>query len=231
MIKEEIHPGETMADIGSDHGFLPIFLLNEGICPRAVITDISHPCLEKAKENVKIMLKKGDCQLRVGDGLQPLKTSEVDVAVMAGMGGLLMIEILAADLTKTKSISRYIFQPRSQVGPLRKWLAQQGMVIERERLVREKNRWCEILVVAVDGQKGDPDWPTSQVTQAIQWEVPPRYEDHPDPRIREYLEEKIQKEILILQRQRRGKHPPGPYQEARIRYLEEIKERWIKNHG
>ena len=94
IIADSVNRGESMADIGTDHGFLPIFLLNEGICERAIATDISEAAIAKTREYSTDALKRGNLSLRCGSGIEVLEKGEVDIVVIAGMGGVLIAQIL-----------------------------------------------------------------------------------------------------------------------------------------
>ena len=102
LIADQITKGETMADIGTDHGFLPINLWETGICSKVIMTDISEPSLRKAKGYAGAYQFGSDMDFRVGNGLQVLDKGEVDTVVIAGMGGILMTEILGEDLDKSR---------------------------------------------------------------------------------------------------------------------------------
>ena len=147
LIADEIIAGETMADIGTDHGFLPLYLMESGICPHVIMADISKGSLAKADENCRLAGPGKTYDLRLGDGIDVLKDGEVDVVVIAGMGGLLIRDILDWNVKKSRSIKRYIFQPRNKAGALRFWLYLNGFDIEKESLVRERKYICEILTV------------------------------------------------------------------------------------
>ena len=153
---DEVNIGETVADIGTDHGFLPLYLLRTGKSPKVIMADVSSGSLAKAEENCKVFRAEGDYDLRLGSGLEVLDYGEVDVAVFAGMGGQLMRDLLAHDLEKTKSIRRFILQPRNKAGALRLWLMQNGMKIVKEGLVKEGRFICEILTVET-GHDVNPD--------------------------------------------------------------------------
>ena len=146
-IADEIRKGETMADIGCDHGFLPLYLMEKHKCPKVIMTDVSGGSLKKAETNCKLVKPKGDYELRLGDGIDVLSDGEVDVVVMAGMGGLLIADMLKCNLKKIRSIKRYILQPRNNPGRLRHFLACNGFSIVKEGIVREGKFLCEILTV------------------------------------------------------------------------------------
>ena len=146
-IADLIEYGETMADIGTDHGFLPVYLIKTGKCPYTIATDISQNSLKKAEN---LILSEGilnDCSARVGNGLDPIGNAEVDDVVIAGMGGILMTEILSADLNKSRSFKKFILQPRSKLYYLRKWIRDNGFTIKKEIIAKEGDRFCEILLV------------------------------------------------------------------------------------
>lgn len=172
LIADEINKGETMADIGTDHGFLPLYLMETGKCPHVVMADISAGSLKKAEDNCKSLHPEREYDLRLGNGIDVLQDGEVDVVVLAGMGGLLIADILEWNLAKSRSIKRYILQPRNNVGRLRHWLAENGFIITKESLVREGKFICEILTVHSgfpEGKQHEPysaafDYPESLLT-------------------------------------------------------------------
>ncbi|MGP1569340.1 MAG: tRNA (adenine(22)-N(1))-methyltransferase [Eubacteriales bacterium] len=148
-IAELIGMGKTVADIGTDHGFLPIYLQQSCGSPHVVLTDVSASSLQKAIENIGILYKKEEIPIyfdfRCGSGLAVMQANEVDTVVFAGMGGELMVELMAEDILKTRSFSKFVFQPRTGQGFLRYWLMSNGFEIERENLVVEGKFICEVF--------------------------------------------------------------------------------------
>lgn len=145
LIADEIEKGETMADIGTDHGFLPLYLWKTGISPHVIMCDISEPSLAKAKGAAGAYQFGRELAFRAGDGLDVLESGEVDDVVIAGMGGFLIISILSSDPKKTKSFNKFILQPRNNSGHLRYWLITNGYEITKNQLVREGKFICEII--------------------------------------------------------------------------------------
>lgn len=150
-LADQIEQNETMADIGTDHGFLPIYLWENEISPKVIMADISHGSLEKARLNGMELYPDEKFDLRLGNGIQVLENGEVDAVVIAGMGGKLMTQILGEDLTKSRSFRKIIMQPRNGQGKLRYWLVKNGFSIIKETLVREGKYICEIIT-AVPGE-------------------------------------------------------------------------------
>ncbi|MGN0702261.1 MAG: tRNA (adenine(22)-N(1))-methyltransferase [Lentihominibacter sp.] len=148
LMADQIKQGETMADIGTDHGFLPLYLWQQGISPAVIMCDISEPSLAKAKAAAADFQFGSELDFRTGDGLKVLDFGEVDAIVIAGMGGLLIRDILSDNPEKTRSFSRFILQPRNNSGQLRYWLEDNGFEITSNHLVREGKFICEVIVAA-----------------------------------------------------------------------------------
>ncbi len=153
LIADNIFDGETMADIGTDHGFLPIYLLLKKNCPLVIMADINKGPLNNAQINFydclgNNVISPERYDFRLGSGIEILKPGEVDNVVIAGMGGRLMIEILQKDFEKSCSFNKYILQPRNGLGHLRHWLNAVGFVIEKELLVKELDNICSIMIVS-----------------------------------------------------------------------------------
>ena len=154
IIAERVEKNKTMADIGTDHGFLPIYLLQSGKCKKAIAADISMPSLSKAIENARSILSdNGNFEARQGNGLEVLNCGEADTVVIAGMGGKLIRDILDADLEHTYSFSRFVLQPRIGQGILRKWLCEKGFRIINEDVVYEGSYIPEIITVLSPSKK------------------------------------------------------------------------------
>lgn len=147
VLADQIEEQETMADIGTDHGFLPIALWERHICPHVILTDVSSGSLEKARQTGQASHPNKIFDLRLGSGLRVLEKGEVDVVVIAGMGGILMTQILGEDLEKASSFGKLVLQPRSGQGKLRHWLVHHDFQIIKESLVREGKYICEVLTV------------------------------------------------------------------------------------
>ena len=145
---DAVNRGDSVADIGTDHGYVPMLLMKRGISPRVIMSDISEGSLAKAKETFNLcgmtdLVTDGD--FRVGDGLQTIASSEVDEIIIAGLGGHTIKGILEADENKSKSFSRLILQPRKHSGVLRHYLYTHGWDITSDSLAKEGKFACEII--------------------------------------------------------------------------------------
>lgn len=148
--------GSRLADIGTDHAYLPLYLVTEGIVSFAVAGEVNPGPFRAAGEALARVGLAGKIDLRFGDGLAVLAPGEVDTAVIAGMGGSTMVEILSARADITASLTRLILQPMQAAGAVRRWLAESGWRIVAETLVEEDGRLFEIIA-AEQGGGGDYD--------------------------------------------------------------------------
>lgn len=143
MIAEMVGTCACCADIGSDHGRLGAFLLQSRRCERAVLTDMSAPSLEKARRLIALLGLEDRTDFRVCDGARGLDMP-VDAAVIAGMGGETIAEILEGAEGRLDG-ARLILQPNVAAPHLRESLVQGGWRISDERLVRDGRRIYLIL--------------------------------------------------------------------------------------
>ncbi len=127
-----VRKGSRLADIGTDHAYLPAALILDGTVPCAIAADLRKGPLENAEATVNHYGIADKVQLRLSDGLKCVESSEVDDIVIAGMGGILISEILeAAPWVKDENI-RLILQPQTHDEILRKWLWENGFEITDE---------------------------------------------------------------------------------------------------
>ena len=139
--------GCVLADIGTDHAYLPVWLLEQGKIASAIAGDIAEgPCLA-AKNTVSIHGMKGKVEVRLGSGLKVLQAGEADCIAIAGMGASTMIEILEADMPLAVEAKRLVLQPMAGAASLRKWLIQNGWCIVAEDLVADGRHLYEIMAV------------------------------------------------------------------------------------
>lgn len=167
---EAVNPGESVADIGTDHGYVPILLLQNGISEKVILSDISTGSLAKAEENFRQMgIEIPETCFRIGDGLSSIEPGEVDALIIGGLGGRTIRQILADDPEKTATYRKLIVQPRNNSGELRYYLYQQGYDIRREILAPEGKFVCEVIVaVKTTEVKRTPPYDA----QDIRWKYP-----------------------------------------------------------
>lgn len=137
-VADYIPPGEVLADVGTDHAYLPAALLQAGRIPRAIAGDILPGPLEAARATVAEAGLQDRIDLRMGNGLQILQPGEAATASICGMGGPLIAEILAAG--PLEGIRRLALQPMAGEERLREWLVGSGWRIVDEQLVEDGGR-------------------------------------------------------------------------------------------
>ena len=132
-----VRPGGVTADVGTDHGYLAIYLLEQGICPRVFASDLREGPLSAARRSAAKAGLSDQITFVLSDGLRSLPATEIDTVICAGMGGDNIISILDAEPAVRSPEKQLILQPQSKVADLRRWLAEQGFTIRRERLSRD----------------------------------------------------------------------------------------------
>ncbi|KKM09057.1 hypothetical protein SY88_20595 [Clostridiales bacterium PH28_bin88] len=145
-IARRVLPGGTMADIGTDHAYLPVYLVEQNKCPRAIASDIHEGPYLTARELVHLYRMEDRISVRCGDGLRVLVPGEADTLVIAGIGGSTIIKILEASPDVATSAKRLVLQPMEDIFRLRAWLVTQGWRLVDEDLVMEGDRYYVILV-------------------------------------------------------------------------------------
>ena len=147
-----VREGRIVADIGTDHAYLPIALVSSGKCKKAFASDIGKGPLERASQNISEAGLEGVIETVLTDGVAYFD-GIADEIVIAGMGGELIYRIISdAPFLKNKDI-HMVLQPMTKVAFLRQALAEDGFRIDRERLVKEDGKIYTVLSVAYDGIK------------------------------------------------------------------------------
>ena len=171
--------GAKVADVGTDHGFLPIWLLQNGICDRVLAADLREKPLQTAKSNATRFGTAGQTDFRLSDGLHNINPGEFDTLVCAGMGGDCIALILDAALWIKDEKYSLILQPQSSGNDLRRYLGENGYCIEEERLVQDGRFLYAVMKVRFGG--GRPLTPGEQYAS-------PALLQSKDPLLTPYLE-------------------------------------------
>ncbi len=137
MVAGLVPPGARLADIGTDHAYLPAALVGEGKIPSAIAADLRQGPLARARETVRRAGLTGKIFFRLCDGLSGIRPDEVDAVAIAGMGGETIAAILAAAPWVRERDVPLVLQPMSSMPDLRLWLAGHGYRIQEEWLCRE----------------------------------------------------------------------------------------------
>lgn len=144
-VAELVTPGMRLADVGTDHGYIPIYLTEAGVIPSAIAMDINKGPLERAKEHIREHGLEGKIQTRLSDGLKNLQMNEADCMIAAGMGGGLVIRILSEERDTAGSLKELILQPQSEIDSVRKYLTEEGYRIVSEDMVYEDGKYYPMM--------------------------------------------------------------------------------------
>ncbi len=155
-VADMVEPGRVVADIGTDHAYLPAYLLLNGISPYVIACDIGEKPLQNAAETVAIYHLAGKIDLRVSDGLANVRPEEYGAVTVCGMGGTLIAEIL--EKAALPADVQLALQPMTHAEDVRAWLCRNGFVIRREVCVRDAGRvYC--CMAAERGDEPNKDEP------------------------------------------------------------------------
>jgi len=182
---------DSVADIGTDHGYIPIFLVKNDICKRAIASDINLGPIEKAKLNISLENLSAQIACRLGGGLTTIKPEEVNCAIIAGMGGNLIRDIILEREEVFNNLDSAILQPVQNPEVLRRFIYEQGYAIVDEELCFDQNKFYEILKVKYDNKP--------QQKEDIFYEVGETLINKKHPLIKEYLQHKIEKNKKIYE--------------------------------
>ena len=135
-----VRGGGIIADIGTDHGYLPVYLIQSGRVRGAIAADIGKMPLQNAAKTIENYHLSNVISLRLSDGLREFSEGDADEYVFAGMGGTLIAEKLAETPWIKNSNLHFVFQPQSRAEDLRKFLFENGFSINNELAVHEGRR-------------------------------------------------------------------------------------------
>lgn len=140
MVKEK-----TVADIGTDHGYLPIYLVKEKGVKHVIACDINKGPLSKAEENIAFYGLGDKIETRLAAGLDKVKPGEAECITISGMGGMLIISILEKGKETVKSVKRIVLQPQKDIKSVRKYILDNGFMIEREDMLSDDGRFYTVI--------------------------------------------------------------------------------------
>ncbi len=202
---------QTLADIGTDHAYIPIYLMQKGLISKAIAADINTGPLERADKNIRNAGLSDRITLCQSDGLDNIKDNKAETVVIAGMGG----EIISIMLEKTKpaGIKKMVLQPMTDIPLVRRKIHENGMIIVAERLAAEKDKIYTVILC---------EYGTGQYFSDEDYLVSPFIKD--DPLFPEY----IRKQIGICKNNlEKTKNAENKYVPAQFEYLISFYEKFI----
>ena len=142
-----VTPGLRVADIGTDHGYIPIYLTEQGIIPYAIAMDINKGPILRAQENIKENSLEKFIETRLSNGFDKLEPGEADCAVIAGMGGELITNILNNGRNVVDGLKELVLSPHSEVWLVRKYLHNNDFKIIDEKMIIDEGKFYTIIKV------------------------------------------------------------------------------------
>ena len=150
-IADFVKKGAVVADIGTDHAHIPIYLIKNNIISKAYACDINAGPLEKAKENINYYGVK-NIELRLSNGLEKLKTDDADTVIIAGMGGELITDILEKGRRFFDTERKFILSPHTKTDEVRKYLLSNGFEITKEDMCIDEGKFYTVMEAVYMGK-------------------------------------------------------------------------------
>ena len=147
--------GSKIADIGTDHGYIPIYLVENGAAVRALAMDVREGPLARAREHVEEHGLSDRIETRLSDGMEKLRSGEADTVIIAGMGGELILRIISEAPWLCAMDKHLVLQPMTTAMQLREGLAALGFTIDREEAVVDSDKIYSVMSVYYTDQKRD----------------------------------------------------------------------------
>lgn len=177
MVAGLIRDGRPLADIGTDHAYLPVFLLQEGRIPRAAACDVREGPLQNAAATVDAEEMSDRVELLLCSGFEHPRLREYKDFAMAGMGGNLMVDLMtAAPFLQTEG-THLVLQPQSHAEDVRDYLCRNGFTILRETATRDNGRVYIAMEVSYTGETKDATLSEYYLGRLPESDAPERF-DH-----------------------------------------------------
>lgn len=216
VIASFVTPGSVLADIGTDHAYIPVYLIDNGIIQTALALDINEGPLLKATENIKKYGFEDKITVRLSDGLENLRPGEADSIIIAGMGGLLIKRILNDGREFIQTVREIILSPHREMEEVRRFLHQEGFRIDTEKMLVEDKKFY-VIIKAVKGNE--------KYSNTVHYKYGFSLLVEKDPVLLNYLKsqkEKISKIIKKIEEQGTGQNAKKIQElEDELRYINE----------
>lgn len=185
-----VEPCRCVADIGTDHAYIPIYLVERNLCSHAIASDINRGPLEKAAKNISLHGFEEKIECRLGSGLNTLEKGEAEVAIISGMGGNLIRDIIEERMDLFVEFKSVVLQPVQNPEVLREYIYAKGFEILDEELCVDENKFYEIMKIRYDEKKYDID--------SIFYEISKKLFDERHPEIKRFIMKKYKKYSKIV---------------------------------
>lgn len=193
MAASLVGEGNRLADVGTDHGYVPIYLLQQKKISSAIAMDINRGPLERAREHIRLYQLEEYITTRLSDGVEALRPGEADTILIAGMGGGLVMHILEEGRAVCRQARELVLQPQSELERVRRFLWQEHYQVNAEEMVQEDGKYYPMMRVHYE-----PVWEKKQEPSACEFCYGGRLLRQRHPVLKEYLllEHRRQTQIL-----------------------------------
>ena len=154
-LADMVTEGSRLADVGTDHGYVPLCLCRQKKIPSAIAMDVNKGPLDRAKSHIREDGLEEKIDTRLSDGLEALREGEADTVLIAGMGGALTERILREGGEALSSVSELVLQPQSEIWKVREWLWKNDWKIVCEDMVLDEGKYYPMFR-AVRGREETP---------------------------------------------------------------------------
>ena len=183
--------GNIVADVGTDHGYIPIYLASHGISSHVIAMDVNEGPLSTAKRNISLNNVEEQVSTRLSDGLSELGSNEADTVIISGMGGLLTVRILKDDMDKVRNLKELILSPHSDWDVVRHFLHDEGMMITDEHMVIDDGKYYVVMKAVYRPEN-------NRNTSECEYRYGSVLLASRDPVLKQYLENELSKKSAIL---------------------------------
>lgn len=146
-VADLVSEGLVVADVGTDHGYIPIYLIETKKCPKAFAMDVNKGPLLRAKEHIAEHGLTSSIETRLSDGVRALKNGECECVVVAGMGGALTIKIMEEGKEIFRNLKEFVLQPQSELQKVRAYLYENAYSIVEENMVLDDGKFYPMFRV------------------------------------------------------------------------------------
>lgn len=147
-----LEPAQAVADIGCDHAYTSMYMIETGKAKKVLAMDINEGPLATAKKNISNYGYESQIETRQSNGMEKLQAGEVDSVLICGMGGVLICQILTEGKVLLSGLKQLVLQPQSEVGLVRKFLHENGFFIAKEVMVLEDGKYY-VVIRAIPGHE------------------------------------------------------------------------------
>lgn len=144
-VADLVTPGNRVADVGCDHAYTSIYLVEKKITTRVIAMDVNQGPIDRAKDNIEKYGYSNQIEPRKSNGLEKLKEKEVDTVLIAGMGGMLTLQILDDKPELIKQVKELILQPQSDIDKVRCRLQELDFLIVKESMVKDEGKYYMMM--------------------------------------------------------------------------------------